>query len=149
MSRTKGSKNKIDKGTHLECLFCGASFRVRSYRTKIAKFCSRSCLAKYYKPHTKHMGSKTPLFRHWCHMKTRCYNPRWHAYHRYGGRGIKVCDEWLYDFATFRHWAKANGFVKGLTLDRRNNNKGYYPKNCRWIPANENVRGPVNEPKTT
>ena len=67
----------------------------------------------------------------WDSMKQRCYNQNHKRYASYGGRGIKVCDEWL-NFDNFKQWSLANGYTDTLTLDRRNNDKGYQPDNCRW-----------------
>jgi hypothetical protein len=82
---------------------------------------------------TKHGLCDHPLYAVWEHMRQRCeceYNDFWY---RYGGRGIGVCDEWREDFKTFFDWAINNGWEPGLTLDRRDNNEGYYPWNCRWV----------------
>ena len=65
-------------------------------------------------------------------MRQRCDNVDHKFYQRYGGRGIKVCDEWT-DFEHFRDWAIDNGYETGLTLDRECNDDGYYPENCRWV----------------
>lgn len=65
-------------------------------------------------------------------MRRRCRNPKDAAYPRYGGRGITVCVEWADDFPCFERWASANGYRDDLTLDRRNNDRGYAPDNCRW-----------------
>lgn len=65
-------------------------------------------------------------------MKQRCLNPNNKFYLRYGGRGIKICDEWL-DYKTFKKWALENGYKNGLDLDRIDNNEGYNPNNCRFI----------------
>lgn len=65
-------------------------------------------------------------------MKTRCLNPSHNKYRLYGGRGIKVCDEWANSFHNFYEWAICNGYRNGLTLDRINSNGNYEPSNCRW-----------------
>jgi len=62
-------------------------------------------------------------------MRTRCTNPNYASYHRYGGRGITICDKWD-DFDVF---VKDMGLKPaGLSLDRRNNDKGYSKSNCYW-----------------
>lgn len=81
---------------------------------------------------TTHGMSKTKLYHTWKNMKKRCENPNATRYERYGGRGIKVCEEWRNDFMEFYAWAMANGYQEGLTIDRKDNDKGYYPDNCRW-----------------
>lgn len=68
-------------------------------------------------------------------MHSRCENKRHINYSNYGGRGITVCKEWSSKdgFLNFKKWATRNGWMKGLTLDRKNNDKGYSPDNCRWV----------------
>lgn len=76
---------------------------------------------------------KDPLFRKWTGIKQRCYNPKATGYENYGGRGITVCDEWRKDGEVFVLWARATGGLEdGATLERSNNDLGYFPENCYW-----------------
>ena len=88
----------------------------------------------------KHGEVKTKLYRIWSNMKTRCQNQNNKNYKRWGARGIKVCDEWSNSFVAFRDWANSNGFKTTLSLDRIDNNKGYFPDNCRWVTAKAQAR---------
>lgn len=73
-----------------------------------------------------------PLYKAWTSMKHRCDNPNAQQYHNYGARGISVCDEWRTSYNAFREWALSNGWKKGLSLDRIDNDGNYCPRNCRW-----------------
>lgn len=73
----------------------------------------------------------TRLYRIWRNMRRRCNNPNSDYYENYGGRGIKVCDEWD-DFLVFRKWALENGYQSTLSIDRVDNDGNYEPGNCRW-----------------
>lgn len=77
------------------------------------------------------------LYTCWWNMIRRCTDERNSRYERYGGRGIKVCDEWLNDFQSFKTWALENGHEEGLTLDREDNDGNYEPSNCRWATAKQ------------
>lgn len=79
------------------------------------------------------------LYRIWAHMKNRCIATKGAEYRNYSSRGITVCDEWKNDFLTFYNWAMANGYSDNLSIDRINNDKGYYPDNCRWATAKQQV----------
>lgn len=68
----------------------------------------------------------------WKSMIARCYRVTHHAFHRYGGRGITVCDEWIKNRDAFLKWAFSSGYEIGLQLDRIDNDGDYLPRNCRW-----------------
>ena len=82
----------------------------------------------------KHGLSKTRLHRIWHSMYCRCYYKTTNQYKNYGGKGIKVCEEWKHieGFINFYNWAINNGYSEELTLDRIDNSKDYCPNNCRW-----------------
>lgn len=85
----------------------------------------------------KHGKYNTRLYRIWSRMKTRCYNKKYEHFKHYGGRGIKVCDEWLNDFMSFYDWSMSNGYKDNLTIDRIDVNGNYEPSNCRWLTNEE------------
>lgn len=92
-----------------------------------------------------HGMTETRLYRTWCGIKDRCYNPNVEHYNRYGGRGIKVCDSWKESFEAFRDWAISAGYDEAKTgreqsLDRINVNGDYEPDNCRWISMKQQAR---------
>lgn len=89
----------------------------------------------------KHGLSTHPLYNVFKSMHDRCENSECKAFERYGGRGITVCDEWSIDHIDdFVSWALANGWKRGLEIDRIDNDKGYSPDNCRIVTAKENGR---------
>lgn len=88
------------------------------------------------------------LYHAWCAMRKRCGENN-HDYKDYGARGIKVCDEWLNDYNTFKQWSLDNGFDDNLTgleqsLDRIDVNGNYCPENCRWTDKFTQARNKTN-----
>lgn len=88
----------------------------------------------------KHRLKTHPLYSVWMGVRQRCQKEYCKSFKDYGGRGIKVCDEWAKDFMPFYNWAVNNGYKKGLQLDRINNNGDYEPSNCQFITQKENLR---------
>ena len=87
-----------------------------------------------------HGEKYTRLYSVWIKMRGRCNNPNDINYSNYGGRGIKVCDEWEKSYQAFRDWSNANGYDSSRSwvqnsLDRIDCNRGYSPDNCRWVDA--------------
>lgn len=80
--------------------------------------------------------SNKPWYGSYKSMILRCESPNNASYANYGGRGISVCEEWHNPYV-FGKWAEANGFRKGLTLDRIDVNGNYCPSNCRWATKKE------------
>lgn len=97
---------------------------------------SKSCGHFRKNGNPKHGGRWTRLYMVWDSMRGRCFTTSNKNYKDYGGRGIMVCEEWN-DFSAFRDWALANGYKKGLSIDRINNDGNYEPSNCRWATPHE------------
>lgn len=85
-------------------------------------------------PHArKHGYYNHALYDVYRGMKERCYNQNSNRYHRYGGMGKIICDEWLKNPESFFKWAIANGWRRGFTIERKNNDGNYEPDNCKFI----------------
>ena len=85
-----------------------------------------------------------PAYKTWNGIIHRCYQDTHVAYHRYGGRGIGVCEEWRYSPIKFIEWLNANGWEKGLQVDRIDNDKSYSPENCRVVEPIINANNKSN-----
>ena len=118
------------------CAQCGAQRRTRvddQHRT------CRSCAAERSKTHGL---ASSPLYEVYKSMLARCGHiaSGYQYKHNYEGRGITVCDAWRESRISFFEWAMANGYKKGLQLDRRDNEKGYSPENCQFVVPAVNAR---------
>lgn len=100
---------------------------------------TKSCGCTHHAHLTKHGLAKHPLYFVWKGMKQRCYYEKAVNWKDYGGRGIKICDEWRDDFNSFYSWA-IDKWSKGLYLDRERNDGDYEPSNCRFVTRRTNNR---------
>lgn len=111
---------------------CGNTKEVRLVHLVRLKITSCGCI----QPH--HGGSGTKLHNCWRGMMNRTSSEKYIDAHRYVDRGIRVCTEWQ-TYPVFKKWALSNGYKEGLQIDRRDNDKGYYPENCRFVTNVVNV----------
>ena len=127
------------------CERCGRIVNVAgtSLKSGISK-CCRQC-ANADGGRRTHGLSKTKIYGVWQRMKGCTSSPTHHDFKHYGGRGIRVCDEWFHDFKVFYDWAMANGYKPGLTIERIDVNGNYEPSNCTWIPRELQ---PLNQRRT-
>lgn len=106
-----------------------------SLRNNTSKSCG--CILNENRSRSAKGLSKTRINNIYHNMKTRCNNKKSRRYKNYGGRGIKVCDEWNNNFLAFYNWSINNGYKDNLTIDRIDVNGDYEPSNCRWVTLKE------------
>lgn len=135
---------------------CGKTIEVYASRLLRGDMKSCGCMnpaaAAAHKPRNRNNGHKTKnerLYQVWGGIKQRCYNPKRIGYEYYGGRGIKVCDEWLQSYEAFRDWAYSSGYDENAargqcTIDRIDVDGNYCPENCRWISMAEQNKNKRN-----
>lgn len=134
---------KIGKAYFWECLCdCGRKKFVHGNRLRSQKTKSCGCITN-----TQNGLSASLLHRRWKAMISRCYNRKNINFSNYGGRGIKVCDEWLHSFECF---VKDVGYIPDkMTLDRINVNGDYCKANCVWTSVKDQCNNKRNSFKIT
>ena len=125
------------RGRNWECICdCGNKLIVKESLLREGSVKSCGCLKKEYaeKGNVVHGFNKTRIQRIYFSMLSRCYSKKHIHYKNYGGRGIKVCDEWLGDdgLKNFGEWSLKNGYSDNLSIDRIDNNGNYEPNNCKF-----------------
>lgn len=135
------TSERDSKGCILWRCLCDCGNIVDIVGTSLRKGATQSCgclqIDRTKGRNTTHGKTHERLYVIWKGMKQRCYYGKSAGFKNYGGRGIKVCDEWLNDFQAFYDWAMANGYADDLSIDRINNDGNYEPSNCRWATSSE------------
>ena len=117
---------------------CGGERLISSHQFKYQKVKSCGCTRKGYR--------KTREYTIWANMIQRCNNENSPRYNDYGGRNIKVCEEWT-SAINFIEWAHNNGYEDNLSLERIDVNGNYEPSNCTWIELDEQAKNKRNSIK--
>lgn len=138
-----GEGKKCSKGRYALCRCkCGTEKDVGVDKLRTGRStCCKSCAAGSEKRITSltHGMSGSPEYYAWISMMERCNNPKAHNFKRYGARGITVCESWA---GSFEEFFSDMGLrpSKRHSLDRKDNDKGYYAENCRWaLPVEQSA----------
>lgn len=118
---------------------CGCLHTETVKAQKVLVTRTRNGVQQVFTRDRNHGQSRTRLYRKWKSMHARCSNPNSKVWKWYGGKGIRVVDEWS-DWETFQQWALSSGYQDGLELDRIDADAHYGPDNCRWITKRENIK---------
>lgn len=115
-----------------ECPVCKKRYELKASRGKKQEFCSECRSTKK----VTHGMSDESVYYVWQAMRARCNNPKNKKYHIYGGKGIRVSEDWQ----TFEGFWKdmEEGYYKGMTIDRKDSNKNYCKENCQWLSHSKN-----------
>lgn len=122
----------------LKC-YCGNEFETYWESFSCSQLKSCGCYQKIAVANAAHKRGdplrRHPLYIKWENIKSRCFDIN---NKKYGGRGIKICDEWVNNYHNFYNWAIENGYASNLEIDRIDFNGNYEPNNCRWVTREMN-----------
>ena len=130
-------KNKKEIPSSKKCTSCKIVRRINEFAKTSEGYIRHVCRKCEY-------GKRNRISVVWSGMKSRCYRKKDKYYKDYGGRGIRVCEEWIKSSKPFIAWSMANGWRKDLKIDRIDVNGDYSPENCRYVTNKVNCRNKRN-----